>query len=109
LTRLLSYPAKWLRAGATLTPEFIARNPARDQFTAFVYSKYGFMPGYDLSKGIFHAIKKDDLYWKWKISGGEHSMLVSMDREYLQKSLDKVLRGRGLFVHENWRDALTTP
>ena len=91
LIKLLSYPARWLRAGATLTPEFILRNPLRDQFSAFVYSKYGFVPGYDLVRGIFHMVKADEVYWNWKKSGGEHSMLVSMDREYLQKGLDQVL------------------
>ncbi len=92
LVKILSYPSKWLRAGATLTPEFILRNPLRDQFSAFTYSKYGFIPGVDLGKGIAHLVKGDDLYWKWKIGGGEHSMLVSLDREYLQKSIGDVMR-----------------
>ncbi len=92
LIKVLSYPSRWLRAGATLTPEFILRNPLRDQFSAFTYSKYGFVPGIDLGRGIAHLVKGDDLYWKWKIGGGEHSMLVSLDREYLQKSIGDVLR-----------------
>ena len=35
VANFLSFPAKTLRAGATLSPEFIGRNPIRDQFTAF--------------------------------------------------------------------------
>jgi hypothetical protein len=92
LLKVLSYPARWLRAGATLTPEFILRNPLRDQFSALTYTRYGFVPGVDLARGMFHLVKGDNLYWEWKKSGGEHSMLVSLDREYLQKSLDQILK-----------------
>lgn len=92
LIRLLGMPASWLRAGATLTPEFIARNPFRDQFSAFAYSKYNFAPGYDLAKGVFSLAKKDEAYWQWKKGGGLRSMLVSMDRKYLQKNLGQLLQ-----------------
>lgn len=92
VVKLLSYPAQWLRAGATLTPEFMGRNPLRDQFTALCYSKYGFVPGFDLVRGVFSMVKKDDLYWAWKKGGGDHSMLVSMDRDYLQDNLADVLQ-----------------
>jgi hypothetical protein len=92
LEKALSYPASWLRAGATLTPEFIARNPVRDQFSSFLYSKYGFIPGVDLVRGIFNLAGKTDLYWNWKKGGGDHSMLVSMDRSYMQDQLSDVLQ-----------------
>lgn len=92
LMKILSTPASWLRAGATMTPEFIARNPLRDQFSSFIYSKYGFVPGYDLAKGIFSLAKKDQAYWDWKKGGGDHSMLVSMDRDYLQDNLGELLQ-----------------
>ncbi|MFA5384004.1 MAG: LPD38 domain-containing protein [Eubacteriales bacterium] len=92
IVKLLSYPASWLRAGATLSPDFILRNPVRDQFSAFVNSKYGFIPGLDLARGLSHAFKKDDLYWQWMNSGGAHSTLVALDRDYLQKSLREMLK-----------------
>jgi hypothetical protein len=92
LVKLLSFPAKLLRAGATLTPEFALRNPVRDAFTAFVNSKYGFVPGVDTARGLFHAIKKDDLYYKWLSSGGANGALVSLDRDYLQGNLRKLLQ-----------------
>jgi hypothetical protein len=96
LLRILSKPARMLRAGATLTPEFAFwRNPLRDQMTAFVYSKYGFRPGIDLARGLFHAIKQDDLFWKWQGSGGAHGSIVSLDRNYLQGSLRSML-GRSI-------------
>jgi len=90
--KILSKPASWLRAGATLTPEFIARNPFRDQYSAFIFSKYGFVPAFDTVQGVFAMAKKNDLYWDWKKGGGDHSMLVSMDRDYLQDALGDVLQ-----------------
>ena len=92
LVKLLQYPAGWLRAGATLSPDFMIRNPIRDMFSAFINSKYGFIPAVDTMRGLFHAVKKDDLYWQWMNSGGAHSMMVSIDRDYLQKSLKDMLK-----------------
>lgn len=60
LIRILSIPSRLLRAGATLAPEFIARNSLTDQLSAFVYSKYGFIPGMDLAQGTFALAKKQD-------------------------------------------------
>jgi hypothetical protein len=92
---LLSFPARLLRAGATLSPRFIIRNPFRDQFTAAVFSKHGFKPGFDLLRGIFHVMERDRLYQQFKRSGGEYSTLVrttAAERKNLQKSLDELLR-----------------
>ena len=89
--KLLSFPAKTLRAGATLSPEFIGRNPIRDQMSAFVYSKYGYIPGVDLVKGIWETIGKGDLFQKWLASGADQSMFVSLDRITTQKTLKDVL------------------
>ena len=105
--RILSVPAKLLRAGATLTPDFSLRNPMRDQFAAMVFSNYGFIPGYDLIKGIASVLKQDENYLLWKMAGGEHSMLVSMDREHLQKTRDEAIKNNLLeHVAKNPIDAL---
>jgi len=91
LTKMLALPARILRTGATTTPEFAFRNPVRDQWFAFVNAKHGYIPGYDFVKGLFTLIKKPELYWKWKASGGEWSMLVTLDRASSQITLKKVL------------------
>ena len=57
--------------------------------TLFIYSKYGYIPGVDLAKGVFHALKKDDLYWRYINSGAAHSAIVAIDRDYLQRDLRK--------------------
>jgi len=94
--KALAYPAKLLRAGATLTPEFMGRNPIRDQFTAFIFSKYGYVPGVDLLKGIWNTVGKTDTYGKWLAGGGAHSMLVSLDRITSQATLRKVMGAKEL-------------
>ena len=97
LIRFLNKPAKLLRLGATtLSPEFGIRNPIRDQWMAFIQSKYGFVPFYHLAKGLFHVIKADEVYWDWKKAGGEHAMMASMDRKFLQSTFDNVIRGKEL-------------
>jgi len=93
--QILGAPARWLRAGATLSPDFMFRNPARDQLTAFAYSNYGFMPGIDFIRGLASMIGKDSDYKLFRMSGAEHSMLVSMDRSYLQKTFKQIVEGKG--------------
>lgn len=78
--KLFSVPAKLLRTGATSAPEFAFRNPLRDWQNAFLNSKVGFNPVIDFTKGLFAMLGKTDEYWRWKESGGEWSMLVSLDR-----------------------------
>lgn len=93
LTKILRFPAKTLRAGATaLSLEFAARNPLRDQFTAFVFSKFGFKPGIDFTRGLFHMLARDEVFHRFKQSGAEHSMLVSLDRDYFQKDIKDLVR-----------------
>lgn len=94
IMRILAMPAKVLRAGATLTPDFAVRNPIRDQFSAMVFSKYGFKPGINLVSGIGETFKRGDVYDLWRMAGGEHSMFVSLDRENLQKNLKEIASGK---------------
>src|SRR5690606_31589518 len=94
--RLLSVPARTLRAGAVLAPEFMIRNPARDQIMAFVQSEYGFKPGIDFVRGLFSLLRKDDYYWRWKAAGGENAALVAMDRKAMRQNVERLLRVGGV-------------
>lgn len=96
LIRALSLPAQTLRAGAILAPEFMVRNPARDQFSAFVFSDNGFIPFLDAARGVFSLIRKDKDYQDWLTSGGPQATLVSLDRRYLQKNLRDLTEQAGL-------------
>jgi hypothetical protein len=93
LIKFMSYPAKWLRAGATtFSPEFGIRNPMRDQMTAWIQTKYGFAPGVDFLRGAYHMLKADDLWQTFNTSGAAHAAIVSMDRDYLSKNLRRLMR-----------------
>ena len=115
LEKVLSYPAKLLRAGVTLAPEFFIRNMARDQLAAFAFSKNGYIPIYTFVKGmrsilggrfdawvdsrnganavtnaIAGVLGRGEDYKKWLKSGGANAELVSGDRNYLTNEIKKL-------------------
>lgn len=90
LVKLISIPAKMLRAGATLTPDFMVRNLIRDAVSTGVLSRTGFIPGLDTAKGLKRAVTKDKSYWDWVKAGGDQASLVSMDRTTLQTTLKDI-------------------
>lgn len=85
--RILASPTGLFRAGVTLSPDFFPRNLIRDQFTAFVNSKSGFVPLLDTVRGAASMIKQDDLYQNWLKSGGANATMVALDRNYIQNSV----------------------
>lgn len=92
VTKMLSFPTRALRTGATHNPGFILRNMIRDQFEAFVSSQYGYKPFVDFVSGLMHAVKKDEAYWVWKASGGASTTFRGLERDSLQSSLKELLR-----------------
>lgn len=87
ITKILQYPASWLRAGSTVTAGFAITNALRDTISAGVFSKHGFLPVVDTFRGLAHFLKKDQLYWDYVKSGGAHAAMVSLDRDYLSGHL----------------------
>ena len=98
VAKIFSYPANWLRAGATLSPEFILRNPVRDMIGAAIYSKHGFIPVVDTFKGLALYLKKGDLFWEYKKSGAAHAAMVSLDRNYLGGQLRDIMKRESKFT-----------
>ncbi len=95
LMKILSFPTKTLRAGIVLDPEFALRNPVRDQFTAFVFSKNNFILGVDALRGFKTMIegqKAGSMYADWIKSGAPQSLFTSLDRTYLQKDMARLLQ-----------------
>lgn len=104
---IMQKPAGWLRAGATLTPDFAARNLLRDQMGQFVFSKYGYSP-IDFVVGGMHAIMGQNevgsflnklgvpagskLYDDFVKSGAAHATMVSVDRAHMDKRVADELR-----------------
>lgn len=96
LLRMLAMPARLLRAGATLSPDFMIRNPVRDFFGAFVQTSTGVFTPIRSARGLYSAVVKDEHFQEWLKAGGGNSSLVSMDRRYLQESLRKLTEDAGL-------------
>ena len=96
VVKILSVPAKWLRAGAVLSPEFMLRNPARDMISAAVYSKHGFIPVADTLKGLALYLQKGDTYWEYMRSGAAQANLVSLDRNYLSGQIRDLMTRPGV-------------
>lgn len=92
--RFLGSMASVLRSGATLTPEFMARNAIRDLTEAFINT--GMNPLLFV-KGFFHVIRKDDMFDKFLTTGGGQSVLMSLDRNYNREALKKIF-------HESIKD-----
>jgi hypothetical protein len=104
--KLLSLPARTLRAGAILAPEFMLRNPARDQVMAFVQSEYNFKPGVDWTRGLFHILGKTETYWEWMAGGGARAAMVDLDRNSLQKSIRELAKSDQSSIPNVIRDPL---
>ena len=99
LTKVFGKPARWLRAGAILSPDFMLQNILRDTVTASIFSKSGFIPIWSsLDGAITLALgksglgkKSKEIYQKWIRSGGMQSTLVSLDRNIFDKAAFKIL------------------
>lgn len=87
LLRMLATPARLLRAGSVLSPDFMLRNLNRDQLTAFLFSENGYVPVLDTVRGALSLIKRDESFQNWLKSGGANATLVSLDRDYIQTRL----------------------
>lgn len=107
LTRVLAAPAKALRAGATLSPDFMVRNIVRDFMTAFVNSGRGLFSPVDTAKGLISAIRKDADFQDWMKGGGANATMVALDRRYMQESLAKLNAETGL-MERSW-NVVTSP
>lgn len=96
LVKILRVPAGLLRAGATLSLEFILRNPVRDMISAAIYSKHGFIPVWDTMRGISLYLKKGKEYWDYMNSGAAQSAMVSLDRDYLHGQMRDLLKKKSV-------------
>jgi len=85
LMKVLAGPAKTLKAGTTILPEFMGKNFIRDQGAAFIFSKNGYVPVLDFLHGIGEQIGKGKVYQQWLMGGGAEATFLSMDRAYIQE------------------------
>lgn len=82
----LGAPARTLRAGAILIPDFAVPNFFRDTIQASFLNKVGFIPIQDSIIGAFNIITKGnnkkamEMYKKYVKSGGMQSTLLAVDK-----------------------------
>ena len=103
LAKIAFAPASLLRAGVTITPDFIMRNMLRDAVSAFIYA--GSNP-LKTAKGLKSLITEDDAYHKWLKGGGAQATMVAIDRDYLQQHLGQLNAETGL-MRRAWNVAKT--
>lgn len=101
LLKMISIPAKTLRAGAILSPDFIARNALRDQLSATILSRGGYVPIFDFVRGALSLAKQDEAYGNWLKGGGANAAMVSVDRHYIQENIFKLSQDTGLMA-KSW-------
>lgn len=92
--KILAPLSQSLRAGAVLQPDFMIRHGIRDYLYAFVTSPGGFSPWW-MVRGIAAQLGKTDDYQNWLSSGGGRVSMISLDRQYLQHSIEE-LTGTGI-------------
>lgn len=78
----------WLRAGATLNPEFILRNPIRDVQEAWFNVK-GFNPIIDVPKGLMAVLGKGNskLYKEWQREGGAFNSYMELNEKSINEAI----------------------
>lgn len=101
LINILSKPASWLRTGATMTPEFMIRNPIRDQQSALMQTSFGFVPFVDSGKAVADILGKTDVYYDWLRSGGAYSGFVELSRPQLEMAAKELVKGKSLLSRLN--------
>lgn len=92
LVRIMQTPASWLRAGATSTTGFALANLVRDNVSAAIFSKHGYLPVFDTLKGVSQFIKKGELYQEYLRSGASGAAMVSLDRDYMGGQIREILK-----------------
>lgn len=113
MTKLATLPTRALRFGATGGPWFALPNFMRDQWTAGLQSKTGFVPFVDGIKGAFNVIAKTDAYQRWIEAGGKFHGLTTGSEAFtalLEDALPKDKNARGQLAElgnpRNWLKAI---
>jgi len=101
MVKMLSKPAHWLRVGATITPEFMIRNPIRDQYTALMQTSFGFRPFLDPAGALADILGKSEAYQNWFRSGGSYSGFVELNRPRLTQAVKELQRRPNLLKKLN--------
>lgn len=91
-------PVAVLRAGATLNPGFIIRNPGRDTIVAYFQSRYGFIPVYDTLRGLVAQAVGDKDARQFFASGVAQASLAGQQRRHRRELIEEMAHHGGSFA-----------
>lgn len=86
-------PVKVLRAGATMTLQFMARNPGRDTIVAWLQSNHGFIPIYDTIRGVISQVRGDEDAQLFYSRGIQQAAMQAQDRNSRQRLVERLGKG----------------
>lgn len=93
--KFLNASVKTLRAGVTLSPDFIGRNVWRDQVPAYVQSKNGYIPYMTAVDGLRTIFKNEEDFINWKKGGGGNADITSLGTDYVLGDISKIAQDTG--------------
>jgi hypothetical protein len=96
LGKMLAIPSDLLRAGVTLSPEFMARNFMRDTLTGFIQSKHGMVPVAGTIGGFKEIWTRSDAAKLYRAFGGAYGDLWKGESSETRKVLERMAK-RGKF------------
>jgi hypothetical protein len=91
MMKILSWSTRALRAGVTLTPDFMTRNIIRDVMSSGTIGLHAAWP-WDVVAATWHVARKDDHYRQWVADGGAHASIASVDMKTMARKLDTLQR-----------------
>ena len=101
MDKIFSTSRNLVRGGATLTPDFIARNFARDIHISIFQSKNKSKSltsdnmVLDAAKGIANSFNKDGLYRDWVKAGGKLGSYMELDEQGLGNVYKEMFKKQG--------------
>ncbi|MBX9905503.1 MAG: hypothetical protein K2Y31_14210 [Burkholderiales bacterium] len=96
IEQMLTVPADLLRAGVTLSPEFMARNFMRDTLSGFVQSKAGLIPVAGTVSGFKEVATRSDAARLFRAFGGAYADMWKGDSQQTKAVLERMAK-RGRF------------
>ena len=96
LGKMLAIPSDLLRAGVTLSPEFMARNFMRDTLTGFIQSERGMLPVAGTIGGFKEVLTRSDTAKLYRAFGAAYGDLWKGETTQTRKILDRMAK-RGKF------------
>lgn len=78
------------RAGITADLGYPFRAVTHGQLASAVAAQHGALPFRDAMSGFWDVVNKSDAYREWQRNGGAATALSDLDRNYIQKDIDKI-------------------